>query len=142
MDKKLLCPFCELDERIILENERARMFLSNPRKVEGHFLVTPKRHVEKPWELTPDEIKDIFELIFLVQKKLSETIAPGSDVMQHYRPYISQGKIKVNHIHFHVIPRDFNDIIYQRVEKHERSSHYEALSDDEKATFSQLFINE
>src|SRR5689334_13658505 len=61
------CPFCNSKERIVKQNELAQVVLSNPRKVPGHFLVLPKRHVEKPWELTSDEITSIFELIFAIE---------------------------------------------------------------------------
>ena len=134
------CPFCNLSERIIKENEYANLFLSNPRKVAGHFLVTPKRHVEKPWEITKEEIQAIFELIFFAQERLAEQVSEGSDVLQHYRPFMKQGRIKVNHIHYHVLPRDFNDEIYQKVEKHETEANYENLSDTEQNEMTKVLL--
>jgi diadenosine tetraphosphate (Ap4A) HIT family hydrolase len=125
------CPFCNLGKRILKENELAYLFLSNPRKVPGHFLVTPKRHIEKPWEMTEQEMKSIFELILFAQKKLVDHVSEGSDVLQHYRPFMKQGRIKVNHIHYHILPRDFNDKIYQVIEKYETEAFYEELTDDE-----------
>ena len=114
------CPFCNLtNQRVLKENHLAKVFLSNPRKVPGHFLITPKRHVEKPWELTKEEVQAIFELVYLVQKKVTEKLSTGCDVRQNYRPFLVQGKTKVDHVHYHVIPRDFNDRIYELVEKYE-----------------------
>ena len=124
------CPFCNLTQRVIKENQLASVILSNPRKVPGHFLVIPKRHVEKPWELTKDEVAAIFDLIFLVQRKVSEKLAEGCDIRQNYRPFLKQSRIKIDHIHYHVIPRNFEDPIYVKVEKHETDL-FEDLSDSE-----------
>jgi diadenosine tetraphosphate (Ap4A) HIT family hydrolase len=132
-----VCPFCNLHERILKKNDLAHLFLSNPRKVEGHFLVAPKRHVEQPWELTKKEIQSIFELIFFVQEKIAKKLAQGCDVRQNYRPFLKQGRIKVDHVHYHVIPRNFNDTIYTLVEK-EETSLFQDLSDEEQTKMTQI----
>lgn len=134
------CPFCNLSDRVIKENKYANLFLSNPRKVMGHFLVTPKRHIEKPWDITKDELQDIFELVFFAQKRLTDQVSEGSDVSQHYRPFMQQGRIKVNHIHYHILPRDFNDAIYQKVEKYETEANYEDLTDLERNEMAKVVL--
>ncbi|HWT55864.1 MAG TPA: HIT domain-containing protein [Candidatus Microsaccharimonas sp.] len=116
-DKK--CPFCDVTDRVLKSNEHANVLLSNPRKVPGHFLVTPKRHVEKPWDLTKDEITDIFELIFLVEQKIIGKLGDGANIRQNYLPFINQNKVKVDHVHFHVIPRSDNDYLYTVAEQYE-----------------------
>ena len=114
------CPFCELSDKVIKSNEHAVLILSNPRKVPGHCLVTPKRHVEQPWELTSEELKDIFALVWETEKKLiAAGLGDGVDVRQNYRPFLTQSKLKVNHVHFHVIPRALEDYIYQISEKYD-----------------------
>lgn len=113
------CPFCDPNQRILRENTLAYALLSNPRKVPGHFLVIPKRHVEKPWELSPEESTAIIELVFFLQKRMAETFSEGCDVRQNYRPFLPQSKLKIDHVHYHVIPRDLRDAIYQRVERYE-----------------------
>lgn len=113
------CPFCSTGERVLKSNKHAEVILSNPRKVPGHFLVVPKRHVEKPWELSQDELSDIFELIFFVEQKILGKLGDGCDVRQNYRPFMQQGKLSVKHIHFHVIPRSRDDYIYQISEKYD-----------------------
>lgn len=113
------CPFCDPAERVLKENDTAQVLLSNPRKVAGHFLVTPKRHVEKPWELTEAELKDIFELIFFIEQKIIGKLGDGCDIRQNYRPFMQQGKLSVRHIHFHVIPRSLHDYIYSVSEKYD-----------------------
>lgn len=134
------CPFCNLNNRIIKENKFANLFLSNPRKVPGHFLITPKRHIEKPWEMTEQEIQAIFELILFAQKRLTKHFSNGCDVLQHYRPFMKQDRIKVNHIHYHVLPRDLNDKIYQIVEKYETEDFFEELTADEQNKITALLI--
>ena len=113
------CPFCDLKQRALKENKLAFVLLSDPRKVKGHFLVIPKRHVEKPWEVAENELVAIFELIFFVQKRISRELAQGCDVRQNYRPFLKQGRLKIDHVHFHVIPRSFEDELYTSVEKYE-----------------------
>lgn len=133
------CPFCNAKARIIIERRTAFLILSNPRKVPGHFLVIPKRHVEKPWELTPEERADIFDLILYVQKVLDDnSVSAGSDMCGHYRPFLKQGNIKVDHIHYHILPRDLFDRIYNTIEKYETEDFYERLNDEEILRFKEL----
>lgn len=134
------CPFCSLCNRVIKENKFANLFLSNPRKVPGHFLVTPKRHIEKPWEMTAQETQAVFELVLFVQKRLVKHISKGSDVLQHYRPFMKQDHIKVNHIHYHILPRDFNDKIYQVVEKYETEDFFEELTANESDKMAAILL--
>lgn len=114
------CPFCNLEDRSLKENKYAKLFLSNPRKIEGHFLVVPKRHIEKPWEMTEEELVCVFELVHFIQKRIVETMRGGCDIRENYRPFMKQGNIKVDHIHYHVYPRQNEDELFQRVEKFER----------------------
>ncbi len=133
------CPFCDVKqkERVLKDNEHASVLLSNPRKVPGHFLVIPKRHVEKPWELTKDELNDIFELIFFIEQKIIGKLGDGCDVRQNYRPFMKQGSLTVHHVHFHVIPRSFQDYIYSVVEKYETNL-FADLDPTEAAAVSKL----
>lgn len=119
MPKTAECPFCNSVEKVVKSNKTAIVILSNPRKTPGHTLVLPKRHVEKPWELTGDELQDIYALIFEVEQKLIGKLGDGCDVRQNYRPFMEQSQLSVKHIHFHVIPRYFQDYIYQVAEKYE-----------------------
>jgi diadenosine tetraphosphate (Ap4A) HIT family hydrolase len=133
------CPFCHPLERIIKENGHAQILLSDPRKVPGHILVTPKRHIEKPWDLTESELKDIFELIFFVEQRVIGKLGDGCDIRQNYRPFIEQNKLKVDHLHFHVIPRTYHDYIYQVSEKYETDIFAE-LDDVERDAVTKLLI--
>lgn len=113
------CPFCDPEQRVLKQNTNAQVILSNPRKVPGHFLVVPKRHIEKPWELTPEELQDIFELIFFIEQRIIGKLGEGCDIRQNYRPFMKQNNLKVDHLHFHVIPRALDDYIYSVSEKYE-----------------------
>jgi ATP adenylyltransferase len=135
------CPFCNLGERILLENEHANLFLSNPRKVEGHVLVTPKQHVEKPWEMGDEELIAVFSLIKIAQHKLIAEFGAGVDLKQNYRPFMKQGRVKVDHIHYHVYPRTNEDELYQQVERHETPLFVD-LSEDEETRTSNLFTQD
>jgi diadenosine tetraphosphate (Ap4A) HIT family hydrolase len=114
------CPFCDSKETALKENDHAKVILSNPRKVPGHFLVLPKRHVEQPWELTHEELADIFDLIFFVEQRIIGKLGDGCDVRQNYRPFLKQNDLKVDHVLFHVIPRALDDYIYSVSEQFER----------------------
>lgn len=114
------CPFCNPTDRVLKENEHALLILSNPRKVPGHFLVLPKRHIEEPWQLTADELTDIFKLIFVAEKViLKGALGTGVDIRQNYRPFKKQDELKKNHVLFHVVPRAKDDYIYSVSEKFE-----------------------
>lgn len=134
------CPFCHLDDRVLKENKSANLFLSDPRKVSGHFLVTPKRHVELPWELKKEEMADIFELVFLIQERLVKKYG-GSDIRQNCRPFMKQGRIKVDHVHYHVYPRSPEDELFQRVERFELDL-FKSLSDEERELMVRLLEGE
>lgn len=131
------CPFCKPSERVLKENATAQVILSNPRKVPGHFLVIPKRHVEKPWELESQELQDIFALIFEVEQKIIGKLGDGCDIRQNYRPFMKQSQLKVDHLHFHVIPRTLDDYIYSISEKFETELFAE-LDDTERDAVSKL----
>ena len=137
MTEEKTCPFCDCDERILKENELAQVILSDPHKVPGHLLVLPKRHVEEPWELTSQELTSIFELIFLIEKKLIGKLGEGFDIRQNYRPFMPADSFKVQHVHFHVIPRSQDDYIYKVSEQYENDLFVE-LDDMERDAVTDL----
>lgn len=120
--RNTFCPFCEIDpvrNRTLQESEHARVIFSNPRLMKGHLLVIPKRHVEQPWDLEEHELKQIFSHIHDLQKRISSSLGTGCDVRQNYRPFMKQGRLKVDHLHFHLLPRTFQDDLYERSMKYE-----------------------
>jgi len=131
------CPFCNPAERVLKENEHAQVLLSNPHKVPGHLLVIPKRHVEKPWELTDKEVAGIFQLIFFVEQRIIGKLGEGADIRQNYRPFLKQDELKVNHLTFHVIPRSKDDYLYKVSEQYEDNLFAE-LDDMERDAVAKL----
>ncbi len=111
-ERKLECPFCGCEERVLDENELAFVFASNPRLVFGHLLVVPKRHVVEPWDLSDNEMVAVWNLIKKYQRLLAERVGDGCDVRENYRPFLKQGRLKVDHLHWHLIPRTNEDEIY------------------------------
>jgi ATP adenylyltransferase len=139
---KKVCPFCEIDlgkTEVIEESELCFVALSNPRLIVGHLLVIPKRHVERPWELSAKEAAALYEVVIRYQKKIVDLgIATGCDVRQNYRPFIPQGKIKVDHMYFHLLPREPEDEYFEKVQIGERDL-WRDLSQTERQKLKKVF---
>ncbi len=122
-NKSIICPFCEVitkhSEGIIRETKNTFTILSNPRLVPDHLLIIPKHHVEKFSELTLKERVDLFGEAIRLEEIVLDKLAPGCDLSQHYRPFVKQSRLKVNHLHIHLRPRKFKDHLYKKVQKHE-----------------------
>jgi ATP adenylyltransferase len=135
------CPFCNIAKernRILEEKKHVFVILSNPRLVDGHLLVIPKRHVEKPSEMTGEERKELLETVLEFQEKILSKFTSGCDIRQNCRPFQKQDNLKVDHIHFHLIPREFKDDLYQRCQKYETDI-FRMLTEEEKVKFIKLF---
>jgi len=135
------CPFCVIDKlktRLISEGKHHFVILSNPRLVPGHLLVVPKRHLEKPSQLTDEERREIFNVLIAFEEKILARFSTGCDIRSNYRPFIKENWVKVNHLHFHLQPREFEDELYQKVQKHEKDL-WQELSEEEKEKFTNLF---
>ena len=127
------CPFCDIDKEktfILEENLKAYVAMSNPRLVKGHLLVIPKRHVETIDRLNREEWDDVTNLVVKYQKKITDSLASGYDLRQHYIPYVPQSRFKIDHVHFHLIPRNFKDEMYERMKG--AYDLFEDLSDGER----------
>lgn len=134
------CPFCEIDStrnRTLQETEHVRVIFSNPRLMKGHLLVIPKRHVEQPWDLEEIELQQIFSHIHDLQKRISSSLGTGCDIRQNYRPFMKQGRLKVDHLHFHLLPRTFQDELYEKSMKYETDI-FSDLPADETASVIKL----
>jgi len=116
------CPFCseiESRSRVISETQDTMTILSNPTLVQGHYLVVPKRHVEKFSEMNDEELRDLFSKVINWQELLLKKNS-GCDIRQNYRPFLKQSRLKVNHLHVHLIPREFEDELYGKCQIYER----------------------
>ncbi len=104
------CPFCDpiiLQKQKFYEDESTVALCSYKPIVPSHFLVIPKRHVERLEELKPKEILKIHEVIqkvHLASKKVFHT----TSYLVHQKNGKEVGQ-SVPHVHFHVIGRCPND---------------------------------
>ncbi|MDP3735536.1 MAG: HIT domain-containing protein [bacterium] len=138
----MACPFCLVDpERTVVLERRAFAFvaLSNPRLMPGHLLVIPKRHVEQIIWLSPLEMLDCFSLMQAYEAQIIAYLgAAGCDMRQHFRPFLSESEYKVDHVHFHLLPRNLDDELYQKSLRYE-SEVFQSLGEAERALMAHLF---
>ncbi len=137
----MACPFCDIDiktTRIIAKREYVYVALSNPRLVPGHMLIIPHRHVERLSDLISEERIDLFNTAIEFQERVTKTFAAGADIRQQFMPFISQDKLKVDHSHVHVLPRNFKDELYNRCQKYQKEI-FQDIFKEEMDKYSLLF---
>ena len=106
------CPFCNLKENILFENDLAIAFFDSFPVSKGHTLVIPKRHVETYFNLSKEEIEAMFELSNKVKEYLDNKYHPdGYNVGFNVE---EAGGQSVMHCHMHIIPRYIGDIPHPR----------------------------
>jgi histidine triad (HIT) family protein len=135
------CPFCNINyekTRIIKEGKNTLVVFSNPRLIPGHLLVVPKKHVERISELNEEERKELFEVVIEFQEKVLSKFASGCDIRQNYRPFQEQDNLKVNHLHIHLHPREFEDELYEKCQIFEKEL-FKELSLEELENLSKIF---
>ncbi|HRZ30337.1 MAG TPA: HIT family protein [Candidatus Paceibacterota bacterium] len=137
------CPFCRIleskKERVIEEGKLVFVIFSNPRLMKGHLLVIPKRHVEKPSCLNAQERKELFDTLLSYQDKILSQFSSGCDIRQNCRPFQKQSDLKVNHVHFHLQPRELFDELYEKVQKFETNIFHKV--DKIENNVSKIFSN-
>src|SRR3989344_6417220 len=136
-----MCPFCNIDKektRLLKTGTYIFVVLSNPRLMEGHTLVIPKRHVEKISDLNKEEKKELFSTMVEFQEKIIQKISPGCDIRENYRPFQKQDNLKIDHLHIHLQPRKFEDELYQESQIHEKKV-FKELTNVEAAKITQKF---
>lgn len=136
------CPFCTIkvseQHRTLHEGEHVFVILSDPRLVEGHVLVIPKRHVEYAFEMNDYERKELFDTLLEWQERIMERYSKGCDIRQNCRPFQSQDWIKQHHVHFHLQPRFLEDEIWHAFQKKEREV-FQSLPKEECEKFMSLY---
>lgn len=86
------CYFCqdrteEVQERSVYEGKLIRVIYDRAPSVPGHLLITPKRHVDRFEDLTPDEWAEIHPTFAKVQK-LFATAYKISDCLMMIRKMV------------------------------------------------------
>lgn len=135
------CPFCVIDfsrTQVLEEREHTFVALSNPRLVPGHLLVVPRRHIEQIVWLSRLEILECFSLLSTYEARIIYYLgASGCDIRQHFRPFLPESDLKVNHLHFHLLPRNFGDELYQKSQRYEREI-FKPLEEAERKRIAEM----
>ncbi len=100
------CPFCtnqDIKERIILENDLAKAFLTNIPIVPGHTLIVSKRCVSKFDDLTLEEKNAVFDLMKKLKVSLEKSF--GAQGFNHAWNENQVAGQSILHFHLHLIPR-------------------------------------
>ena len=107
------CPFCNAKrEAILYDDGIIRILVDSYPANRGHLLVVPRRHVESPNELSPEEKEALLRGIELAMEKLRKTLRPdGFNVGMNLGKAAGQ---TVPHLHVHVIPRWKGDCFHPR----------------------------
>lgn len=102
------CPFCTLTpDRIVEARAHAIAVLDAYPVSPGHTLVIARRHVADAFDLTPDEIADMLQLIRSARDRIDRALRPSG-----YNVGVNIGRDAgqtVMHVHIHVIPRFAGD---------------------------------
>ena len=107
------CPFCNAKrEAILYDDGIIRILVDSYPANRGHLLVVPRRHVESPNELSPEEKEALLRGIELAMEKLTQALRPDG-----FNVGINLGKAAgqtVPHLHVHIIPRWEGDCAHPR----------------------------
>jgi histidine triad (HIT) family protein len=111
------CAFCkmvagEIPVTKIYEDEVVLAFLDIGPVSDGHTLVIPKQHFEKLHECPPDILSQVSSRI----GKIAGAVASGMN-SDGYNVLCNNGRTAgqlVEHLHFHIIPRNAGDGLFDR----------------------------
>jgi histidine triad (HIT) family protein len=106
------CIFCkivagEIPAKVIMQNEKAMALLDAFPLAAGHSLVIPKSHYAKVQEMSEQDAKALFELVW----KLVGAVETGSGVNASTIAIHngSEAGQEVPHVHAHIVPRKRGD---------------------------------
>lgn len=106
------CVFCkiiagEIPAKVIIQNEKAMALLDAFPLAPGHSLVIPKSHYAKVQEMSEQDAKAVFEIVW----KLVGAVETGSEVNASTIAIHngSEAGQEVPHVHAHIVPRKRGD---------------------------------
>jgi diadenosine tetraphosphate (Ap4A) HIT family hydrolase len=106
------CFFCRQADpsanRIAESNRTCFVRFDNFPATPGHVEVVPKRHVVSFFELTEDEVVDVYRLLKTMRRRLAEEHRPDGFTIG-----VNEGRAagrSIDHLHIHLIPRHFGDV--------------------------------
>lgn len=111
------CLFCkiiagQIPATKIYENDVVLAFLDIGPISDGHTLVIPKQHFEKVHECPAEVLGQICSRLGKIAKAVAAAMG-----CQGYNVLCNNGKAAgqlVDHLHFHIIPRDAGDGVFKR----------------------------
>ena len=114
MDECIFCAIAsgKLDSFKIYEDDDILAFLDVGPLSDGHTLVIPKQHFEKIHQCPDAVLGRIFSKIGIIAKAVF--VAMDSD---GYNVLCNNGRAAgqlVEHLHFHIVPRNENDGLFNR----------------------------
>ena len=102
------CIFCHTKQQLTIVGEYAYSMKDEFPVSNGHCLVIPKRHVESIFELSDDELKDLYVVLKQTKDKLENDYTPdGFNIGINYK---EAGGQTIPHAHIHIIPRYNGDV--------------------------------
>ena len=102
------CIFCNNVEPIITESEYWYAIYDKYPVSKGHTLLITKRHISSFFGLTPEETKQMYDIIKYIKSKLDVEYFPDG-----YNIGVNCGRAAgqtISHCHIHIIPRYENDV--------------------------------
>lgn len=105
------CPFCNINnakDDIVWESKYSIAILDRYPVSTGHTLVIPKRHIKSYFDLTQDEVDELWDSVKNVKETLDYMYKPDG-----YNIGINVGEAAgqtIPHCHIHVIPRYNGDV--------------------------------
>ena len=104
------CIFCssEIQNGSFIENDLFFAYWDENPVSEGHALIIPKQHTESYFELSNEEVSQMFDLTREVKSITDDKYNPAA-----YNLGINDGEAAgrtVHHLHLHVIPRYTGDV--------------------------------
>ncbi len=106
------CVFCkivagEIPAKVIMQNEKAMALLDAFPLAPGHSLVIPKSHYAKVQQMSEQDAKAVFEIVW----KLVGAVETGSEVNASTIAIHNGGEAgqEVPHVHVHIVPRKRGD---------------------------------
>ena len=102
------CIFCNNKEPVITESEYWYAIYDKYPVSDGHTLLITKRHISSFFDLTPEETKQMYNMIKYVKCKLDVKYFPDG-----YNIGVNCGRAAgqtIPHCHIHIIPRYNNDV--------------------------------
>ena len=108
------CVFCDIISRkipgkIIFENKKTLAFLSNKADVSGLILIIQKDHCTNLNDITDENFIELQRTLLKINNHIINTCGyTGVNILMASGESAGQS---IQHIHFHLIPRNFNDSI-------------------------------